>query len=99
VRVAEREATSGGDTFYYLLGDHLGSTAITADSSGNKVAEMRYKAWGESRFSSGTTPTKRQYTGQLNEMTTIGLYFYGARFYDPYPNRSDCWGRGFHKKA
>jgi hypothetical protein len=47
-RVAEREATSGGETLYYLLGDHLGSTSITADSSGNKVAELRYKAWGKS---------------------------------------------------
>jgi hypothetical protein len=26
---------------YYLLGDHLGSTSITANSSGGKVAELR----------------------------------------------------------
>ncbi len=55
-RVAMREATSGGETLYYLLGDHLGSSAITADSSGNKVAELRYKAWGERRYTYGTTP-------------------------------------------
>jgi len=36
----------------WLLGDHLGSTSITADASGNKVAELRYKAWGESRYTS-----------------------------------------------
>ena len=65
----------------WLVSDHLGSTSITADAGGNKVAELRYKAWGESRFSSGTTPTKRQYTGQLNE-TGIGLYFFNARWYD-----------------
>jgi len=28
----------------YFLGDHLGSTSITTDSSGNKVSEMRYTA-------------------------------------------------------
>jgi len=44
----------------YMLGDHLGSTSITTDSSGNKVSEMRYKAWGEVRYSwtsgASTTP-------------------------------------------
>jgi hypothetical protein len=29
-------------TLYWLLTDHLGSTAITADSSGGKAAELRY---------------------------------------------------------
>jgi len=77
-RIAEREATFGGETLYYLLGDHLGSIAIIADSSGNKVTELRNKAWGESRYAYGATPTKRQYTGQVIE-TTIGLYFYNAR--------------------
>jgi RHS repeat-associated protein len=61
----------------------MATTAIAADSSGNKVAELRYKVQsvGESRYSSGTTPTKRQYTGQLSE-TAIGLYFFNARWYD-----------------
>jgi len=52
------------------------------DSSGVKVAELRYRAYGETRYSSGTTPTSRRFTGQLEE-GTIGLYDYGARFYDP----------------
>jgi RHS repeat-associated protein len=46
-----------------------------------------YKPWGETRPQNGSTVgTKYQYTGQYNE-TSIGLYFYGARFYDPYLNR------------
>jgi RHS repeat-associated protein len=49
--------------------------------------EVRYKAWGEDRLSTGTTPTSYRYTGQRSEMGSIGLYFYGARFYDPYLNR------------
>jgi len=32
---------SGSSTVYYLLGDHLGSTSLTANSSGSKVAELR----------------------------------------------------------
>ncbi|MCX7682628.1 MAG: putative toxin, partial [Anaerolineae bacterium] len=57
-------------------------TAITANSSGSRVAELRYKAWGEARYTWGTTPTAYRFTGQ-REDATIGLYFYNARYYDP----------------
>ena len=76
-----------GSTVYYLFGDHLGSTAITASSAGAKLGELRYKPWGESRYTWGTTYTNRHFTGQLDETTAIGLYFFNARFYDPYLNR------------
>ncbi|MCX7682630.1 MAG: hypothetical protein N2508_11830 [Anaerolineae bacterium] len=42
---------------FWLLTDHLGSTAITANSDGSYKAELRYKAWGETRYTSGATPT------------------------------------------
>jgi YD repeat-containing protein len=45
-----RIALRSGNALSFLLGDHLGSTAISADSSGNKIAELRYKAWGETRY-------------------------------------------------
>ena len=72
----------GSNAPSYLLGDHLGSTSVTASSSGGKVAELRYHPWGGTRFSSGTTPTARRYTGQIED-AAIGLYFYNARYYDP----------------
>ncbi|CAG1008547.1 hypothetical protein ANRL4_03903, partial [Anaerolineae bacterium] len=81
-RVAMRVQTAAQNETYYLLGDHLGSTSITANASGSKVAEMRYKPWGETRYSSGATPTTYRYTGQRQE-AGIGLYYYGARWYDP----------------
>jgi RHS repeat-associated protein len=71
----------GASTWYFLLTDHLTSTAITATNGGSKSAELRYKAWGENRYSSGTTPTTYRFTGQREE-GTIGLYFYNARWYD-----------------
>jgi hypothetical protein len=40
---AQQVAMRDDGTLYYLLSDHLGSTSITLDSGGNKVAEMRYK--------------------------------------------------------
>ena len=43
--------------------------------------EVRYKAFGEDRYTSGTTPTTYRYTGQRAE-SGIGLYYYGARWYD-----------------
>ncbi|NLS79687.1 MAG: RHS repeat-associated core domain-containing protein, partial [Chloroflexi bacterium] len=43
---------------------------------------MRYKAYGASRYTYGTTPTTYHFTGQREE-STIGLYYYGARWYDP----------------
>ena len=66
---------------FYLLTDHLGSTAVTANSSGSKYAELRYKAWGEMRYTYGTTPTAYKFTGQRLDEST-GLYYYGARYYD-----------------
>ncbi len=79
-RVAMR--TSSG--VRYLFGDHLGSASVTADNSGANVTRQLYKAWGETR-SSGSVPTKYQYTGQFayNGQNEIGLVFYVARFYDP----------------
>ena len=76
-----------GNTLSWLLGDHLGSTSITANASGARTGEVRYRPWGEDRYTWGTTPTSYRYTGQRSEMGSIGLYFYNARFYDPYLNR------------
>jgi YD repeat-containing protein len=77
VRIAMRQ----GSTLYYLFADHLGSTSVVATSSGSKSAEVCYRAWGEDRYTSGTAPTDFRYTGQRVE-TSLGLYFYGARWYD-----------------
>jgi RHS repeat-associated protein len=69
-------------TLTWLLGDHLGSTSVTAQADGAFQSEMRYTAFGETRFSTGPTPTDYQYTGQRQE-AEFGLYFYKARWYDP----------------
>ena len=77
-------------TVEYLLGDHLGSTSITTDSSGNKVSEMRYNPWGEIRASwtagTSTTPAYKllnyTFTGQYSD-SYINLLWYGSRHYDP----------------
>jgi len=79
---AQRVAMREGGTLYFLLADHLGSQAVTAEADGDEFAEVRYKAWGEDRYTSGATPTSFRYTGQRAE-SLLGLYYYGARWYDP----------------
>ena len=78
-----RVAMRGTDgVLKFLLEDHLGSQAITASSSGVMSGEIRYYPWGTDRYTSGSTPTTFRFTGQRNE-SGIGLYYYGARWYDP----------------
>ena len=55
---------------------------MNAGGNGAKTAELRYKPWGEVRYSSGTTATQYQYTGQY-AYASLGLDSYVARFYDP----------------
>jgi len=62
--------------------DHLGSASLTTDASGKRVGELRYKPYGETRYIWGVTRTDRRYTGQRWE-AGLGLYDYGARYYDP----------------
>jgi RHS repeat-associated protein len=77
-RVAMRE----GSTLTYLHSDHLGSASLATNSSGGMISEMRYYPYGATRWTYGTMPTDRRFTGQREE-TGFGLYDYVARRYDP----------------
>ncbi len=57
-------------TIYYTLSDHLplkgapqGSASVITNDSSGLLTEYRYKAWGESRYASGTVQTAYQCTG------------------------------------
>jgi RHS repeat-associated protein len=79
LRVAMRK---GANERYWLLTDHLGGTNVTVDTNGVEYGELRYKAFGGTRYTSGTTPTTMRYTGQREEQS-LGIYFYNTRYYDP----------------
>jgi RHS repeat-associated protein len=74
-------AVRKGTTLSYILQDHLGSTSVTADSSGAAASTIAYLPFGSTRSSTSTQPTDRLFTSQI--LDTTGLYYYGARYYDP----------------
>jgi len=73
-------------TLYYILKDHLGSASVVTDASGVTVGEQRYYPYGETRLTTGAIYTDKLFTGQ-REITGLGIYHYGARFYSPKTGR------------
>jgi RHS repeat-associated protein len=77
---------------FFLLADHLGSTSVTLRLDGGtltKTSELRYKPWGEPRssgYAERSSLTGYRYTGQ-SKQDLSGLYFYQARWFDPYIGR------------
>jgi RHS repeat-associated protein len=67
--------TSAGVT--YIHSDHLRSTSVT---SGAQSGDIKYFPYGATR--SGAVSTTYKFTGQRLDDST-GLYYYGARYYDP----------------
>jgi RHS repeat-associated protein len=77
-----RIAMKTGSTVYYYHTDHLGSSSVMTDSLGAKHDEMYYYPYGKMRPDSyiDINP-KHKFTGQ--ELDGTGLYYYGARYYEP----------------
>ena len=84
----EAVATAGvpdyGPVFYYYHGDHLGSSSILTDREGDLVQHYGYTAFGKERYKNNTQAfsVSNRYTDQIFDEET-GLYYYGARYYDP----------------
>ena len=72
-----REDPSGDKSFYHP--DHLGSTDLVTNSSGDIVEETTYKPYGEV-IDGGES--KFLYNSKELDMNT-GMYYYEARYYDP----------------
>jgi RHS repeat-associated protein len=62
----------------YFHSDHLGSTTVITDQSGNLVEETEFGPWGE--VIDGGTESKYQFTGQEKDSET-GLNYMNARYY------------------
>ena len=67
---------------HYYHSDHLGSSTVLTDDNGDKVQEVFYYPFGEIHSISMSDITDYLYTGKEWDAET-GLYYYGARYYDP----------------
>ena len=76
---------SGTNTtsLYYCHQDHLGSSSVLSDHAGNRVEHYEYSAFGRERYNDPAVafPVSQRFTGQVLD-DAIGLYYYGARYYD-----------------
>lgn len=78
---SKRIALKRGTEIFYYHKDHLGSTAMITDGTGNKVESLSFYPFGETRSDEGTS-FSHKYTAQEQDAET-GLYNYNARYYFP----------------
>src|SRR3989338_10196429 len=76
VLIAEEDQT-GKKLFYHP--DHLGSTTLITNESGEEVETIFYLPFGD--LDNTDTDKRYLYTGKEKDKET-GLYYYGARYYD-----------------
>ena len=67
----------------YLASDGLGSVSEALSPGGSATGAQLYSPYGGVRYSSGTMPTAKGFTGQYSDAASTGLDYYGARYYDP----------------
>ncbi|MEU8632364.1 SpvB/TcaC N-terminal domain-containing protein [Amycolatopsis sp. NPDC048633] len=90
-RLLSKKAGDSGyehDQFYFHA-DQLGSATYVTDERGKLASHQEYFAYGESWVEENKTqePVPYQYNGKEFDKET-GLYFYGARYYNP---RTNLW--------
>lgn len=73
--------TTGTVEYYHV--DHLGSTRLKTDSSGTEVYDSNYEPFGPGYGETGNEDYR--YTGKQEDQS--GLYYFGARYYDPLVGR------------
>ena len=64
----------------YYHGDHLGSVIAVSDENGEILMTYSYDDYGAITGKTGSYDSRYKYNGK--EMFE-GLYYFGARFYDP----------------
>ena len=78
-RLAKRTTIDNESHTFYYHTDHLGSTRLVTDESKNIITDVNYEPFGEST----TTGKGESYLYNGKERDSTGLYYYGARYYDP----------------
>lgn len=69
---------------YFYHPDHLGSSSYITDKEGKVIQHTEYMAFGEVLFDEHSVSPKQPYLFNGKELDyETGLYYYGARYYDP----------------
>ncbi len=84
---ARQVKTTGASTKLFYHNDHLGGINVITDDvvshNGARQQLIEYDPWGKISRSEGTNlESERRFTGQILD-PEFGLYYYGARYYDP----------------
>jgi RHS repeat-associated protein len=77
--LAKRTTIDQESNTYYYHKDHLGSTRSVTDSNKAVISTSTYHPFGDADNEEGSE--QYLYTGKERDST--GLYYYGARYYDP----------------
>jgi RHS repeat-associated protein len=89
-RLAKRTTINQQSNTYYYHTDYLGSTRLVTDGNKTIVTAVTFHPFGESSTQEGSE--HYLFTGKEKDVT--GLYYYGARYYDPEIGRfttRDTW--------
>ena len=69
---------------YFYQSDHLGSTNYITDKDGNATQFVSYKPYGEALVDEHATSFESPWKFNGKELDSeTGLYYYGARYYEP----------------
>ena len=86
----ENDGTPGDSFKYFYHTDHLGSTGYLTDSNGYLREHIEYTPWGETWLEQvneellwNETINLPNYMFTGKELDSTGLYYFGARYYDP----------------
>lgn len=86
---ASTRTVAAGDQAHWVHADWLGGATVLTNEAGQVVRRLRYGIWGEIRSNvleggapAGTLDPREKFTGQRFDSDS-GLYYYGARYYDP----------------
>ncbi len=78
-RLAKRTTINEESDMFYYHTDHLGSTRLVTDDNRNIVLATAYHPFGDTSTEEGS----ENYLFNGKEKDATGLYYYGARYYDP----------------
>lgn len=78
----QRVAQERDGVFTWIHADHLSSATRLTDAAGLEIHHLAYAAFGEAAENQGSGDNPK-YTDTDKEHDTTGLYYYGARYYDP----------------